>query len=158
MFSASDPVSAEFIDSLARPGGNVTGVTGVFPAFSGKLLQLLVDAVPGLTRVGVLRNPGSDRLQLAAAEDVARALRVRLKILEVRSRDEFEKAFMATTKDRIRGLVVLPAVFFTTNHQRIADLSIKSRLPTIYWQSNLPRRAAFWLMARIFLICSGALA
>src|SRR5262249_19637498 len=67
IFSAGDPVSSEFIDSLARPGGNVTGLTGVFPAFSGKLLQLLVDAVPGLTRVGVLRDLGSDRLQLAEA-------------------------------------------------------------------------------------------
>jgi putative tryptophan/tyrosine transport system substrate-binding protein len=134
MFSAGDPVSAEFIDSLARPGGNVTGMTGVFPAFSGKLLQLLVDAVPGLTRVGVLRDPGSDRLQLAAAEDVARALRLRTKILEVRNDDELDKAFIATTKDRTHGLLVLPGLTFSMNKKKIAELSIKSRLPAIYWQ------------------------
>ena len=131
MLSFGDPVSAEFIDSLARPGGNVTGMTGVFPAFSGKLLQLLVDAVPGVTRVGVLRDPGSDRLSLAEAEDAARALRVRLKILEVRSLDEIEKAFLAMTKDRTRGLVLVPGLLFRMNHKRIAELSINSRLPTI---------------------------
>ena len=131
MLSFGDPVSAEFIDSLARPGGNVTGMTGVFPAFSGKLLQILVDAVPGVTRVGVLRDPGSDRLSLAEAEDAARALRVRLKILEVRSLDEIEKAFLAMTKDRTRGLVLVPGLLFRMNHKRIAELSINSRLPTI---------------------------
>jgi putative ABC transport system substrate-binding protein len=133
MFSAGDPVNAEFIDSLARPGGNVTGVTGVFPAFSGKLLQLLVDAVPGLTRVGVLRDLGSDRLQLAEAEDVARALRVRTKILEVENHDELDKAFIAATKDRTHGLLVLPGLTFSMNQKKIAELSIKSRLPAIFW-------------------------
>jgi putative ABC transport system substrate-binding protein len=136
MFSASDPVSAEFIDSLARPGGNVTGLTGVFPAFSGKLLQLLVDAVPGLTRVGVLRDLGSDRLQLTKAEDVARALRVRTQILEVRNHDELDKAFIAATKDRTHGLLVLPGLIFSMNQKNIAELSIKSRLPAIYWQRD----------------------
>jgi putative ABC transport system substrate-binding protein len=131
MLSFGDPVRAEFIDSLARPGGNVTGMTGVFPAFSGKLLQLLVDAVPGLTRVGILWHPRSDRLSLAELEDVARALKVRLKILEVRNRDEVEKSFMATTKDRTRGLVLEAGLLSTMNQKRIAELSINRRLPTI---------------------------
>src|SRR4030095_3987753 len=61
-------------------------------------------------------------------------LRVRLKILEVRSLDEFEKAFIAMTKDRSRGLVILPALVFTMNQKRIAEVSLKSRLPAIYWQ------------------------
>jgi putative ABC transport system substrate-binding protein len=137
MGSVGDPVSAEFIDSLARPGGNITGVTGVIPALSGKLLEVLVDAVPGANQVGVLwdiRVP--ERSALTETENAARALRIRLKILEVRNRDELEKAFIATTKDRIRGLVVLPAVLFATNQKRIAELSIKSRLPAIYWQSG----------------------
>jgi putative tryptophan/tyrosine transport system substrate-binding protein len=131
MLSFGDPVRTEFIDSLARPGGNLTGMTGVFPEFSGKLLQLLVDAVPGLTRIGVLWHPRSDRLSLAEVEDVARALKVRLKILEVRSLDEVEKAFMTTTKDRTRGLVVQAGLLFIMNQKRIAELSISRRLPTI---------------------------
>ena len=134
MLSVGDPVSAEFINSLARPGGNNTGVTGVVEELSGKLLQVLVDAVPRATRVGVLWDPRTERLALTETENAARALRVRLKILEVGSRDEFEKAFIATTKDRSRGLVILPAILFTLNQKRIAELSIKSRLPAIYWQ------------------------
>jgi putative tryptophan/tyrosine transport system substrate-binding protein len=135
MLSVGDPVDEGIIDSLARPGRNITGVTGVIPALSGKLLQLLVDAVPGANRVGVLwdiRIP--ERSALTETENAARALRVRLKIMEVGSRDEFEKAFIATTKDRSRGVVILPALLFTTNQKRIAELSIKSRLPAIYWQ------------------------
>ena len=134
MLSVGDPVSAEFIDSLPRPGGNITGVTGVVPALSGKLLQVLVDAVPGASRFGVLWHPVTERQALTPTEDPARALRVRLKILEVRSLDEFEKAFIAMTKDRSRGLVILPALVFTMNQKRIAELSLKSRLPAIYWQ------------------------
>jgi putative ABC transport system substrate-binding protein len=134
MLSVGDPVSAEFINSLARPGGNITGVTGVVGELSGKLLQVLVDAVPRATRVGVLYDPRPERLALTETENAARALRVHLKILEVRSRDEFEKAFMTTSKDRSRGLVILPAILFTLNQKRIAELSIKSRLAAIYWQ------------------------
>jgi putative tryptophan/tyrosine transport system substrate-binding protein len=136
MLSVGDPVSAEVIDSLPRPGGNITGVTGNIPALSGKLLQLLADAVPGATRFGVLWIPFVGREALIPTEDAARALKLRLKILEVRSRDGFEQAFIAATKDRSRGLVVLPAVFFATHQKRIVDLSIKNRLPAIFWQSG----------------------
>ena len=136
MLSVDDPVDEEIINSLARPGRNITGVTGNIPALSGKLLQVLVDAVPGANRVGVLRYIRSPRLSLTETENTARVLRVRLKILEVGSRDEFEKAFIATTKDRSRGIVILPALLFTTNQKQITELSIKSRLPSIYWQSE----------------------
>jgi putative tryptophan/tyrosine transport system substrate-binding protein len=156
MFSAGDPVSAEFIDSLSRPGGNVTGVTGVFPAFSGKLLQLLVDAVPGLTRVGVLRDLGSDRLQLAEAEDVARALRVRPKILEVRNHDELDKAFIAATKDRTHGLLVLPGLTFTMNQKKSRNFQSRADCRRFTGKEDLPKRAAFWLMALALPICLGA--
>ena len=134
MLSIGDLVTEGIIDSLARPGGNITGVTGNVPALSGKLLQLLVDAVPGVTRVGVLRDPGSDRLSLTETEDAARALKVQLKILEARNRDELEETLSATTKDDARSLVILPAVLFALNERRIAELSIKSRLPTIFWR------------------------
>jgi putative tryptophan/tyrosine transport system substrate-binding protein len=136
MLSVGDPIDAKFIDSLPRPGGNITGVTGVAPALSGKLLEVLVDAVPGVTQFGVLWFPVTGREALTPTEDAARALRVRLKILEVRSRDELDKTFIATTKDRTRGLLVLPALFFTTNQKRIAELSMNSRLPTIYWSTR----------------------
>jgi len=136
MLSGADPISAEFINSLSRPGGNITGVTGLGAALSGKLLQVLVDAVPGASRLGVLWSPGSGREALISAEDAARALKVRLKILEVRSRDEFDKAFIAATKDRTHGLVVLSSIFFLRHQKQIADLAINSRLPAIFWQSG----------------------
>jgi putative tryptophan/tyrosine transport system substrate-binding protein len=136
MLSIEDPVSAGYIDSLPRPGGNITGVTGVVPALSGKLLQVLVDAVPGASRLGVLWFPVIGREALTPTEDAARALKVRLKILEVRSRDEIDKAFIATTKDRTHGLVVLPALFFGSHRKQIVELSIKSRLPTISWGTD----------------------
>jgi putative ABC transport system substrate-binding protein len=137
MLSAGDPVITDFIDSLARPGGNITGVTGNVPALSGKLLGVLIDAVPKITRVGVLWYPAAaTRVPLPETEKAARALRIQLKILAVRSLDEFEKAFIAATKDRVRGLVILPAVLFSTNQKRIAELSIKSRLPAIFWSSE----------------------
>jgi putative ABC transport system substrate-binding protein len=134
MLSVVDPVSAEFIDSLSRPGGNITGVTGDVVALSGKLLQVLVDAVPRAARVGVLWHPIPGKEALTPMGDAARALRVRLKILEVRYPDELDKAFIAATKDRAHGVVLLPALFFNRHRKQIAELSIKSRLPAIYWQ------------------------
>jgi len=140
MLSAADPVTEGIVDSLARPGGNITGVISGAPALSGKMLEVLIDAVPRVTRVGVLRYPrtiGSfSSLSLTEIENAARALRVHLKILEVRSLDEFEKTFIATTKDRTGGLVVLPDSLFSTNQKRIAEMSIKSRLPAIFWQTE----------------------
>jgi putative tryptophan/tyrosine transport system substrate-binding protein len=133
MYSVGDPTEG-IVDSLARPGGNITGVTGNVAALSGKLLQVLVDAVPGASRLGALRFPVTGLEALTSTEDAARALKVRLKILEVRNRDELDKAFIAATKDRSRGLVVLPAIFFNRHRKQIVELSIKSRLPAIAWQ------------------------
>jgi putative ABC transport system substrate-binding protein len=133
ILSAGDPVG-ELVESLARPGGNITGVTGAVPELSGKLLELLIDAIPGVTRVGVLRHPAADKVSVRETETAAQALKVRLRSLEVGRRDDFEKTFIAITKDRIRGLVILPSVLFTTNQKRIAELSVKSRLAAIFWQ------------------------
>jgi putative tryptophan/tyrosine transport system substrate-binding protein len=128
-------------------------VTGGIAALSGKLLQVLVDAVPRANRLGVLWFPVIGREALTPTEDAARALKVKLKTLEVRSPDEFEKAFIAAKKDRTHGLVVLPAVFFTRNRKQLVELSIKSRLPTIHFQKEF---AGFCLMALAFLNCTGA--
>jgi len=111
--SVGDPVSADFIRALARPGGNITGVTGVVPALSGKLLQVLVDAVPGASRLGVLWRGALNREALTTTEDAARALKVRLKFLEVRN-NELDKTFIAATKDRTHGLVLVPHIFFNS--------------------------------------------
>ena len=132
MSAVGDPVRADLLASLARPGGNITGVTRMIEDLSGKRLEVLKEAIPRATRVG---GPHGSRSTARLVErDGAAAERwVRLQILEVGS-DEFENAFIATTKDRSRGLVILPAVLFTLNQKRIAELSMKSRLPAIYWQ------------------------
>ena len=115
-------------------------MTGVVPALSGKLLQVLVDSVPGASRLGVLwrKIPGREALKATedaarALEDAARALKVRLKFLEVRN-NELDKTFIAATKDRTHGLVLVPHIFFNVHRKQIVELSIKSRLPVIYWQ------------------------
>jgi putative ABC transport system substrate-binding protein len=135
MLSASDPV-AMFVDSLARPGGNITGVSGVASGLSGKLLELITEAVPEATRVGVLWRPSTPVDSLREMEIAARALKRQLQIVEVGSRNDFEKAMQALSEKRARALLVLPAVLFARNETRIAELAVKNRLATIFWRSQ----------------------
>ena len=135
MLSASDPV-AMFVDSLARPGGNITGVSGVASGLSGKLLELITEAVPEATRVGVLWRPSTPVDSLRETEIAARALKRQLQIVEVGSRNDFEKAMQALSEKRARALLVLPAVLFARNETRIAELAVKNRLATIFWRSQ----------------------
>ena len=95
---------------------------------------MLVDAAPRVTRVGVLWHPDIDRLSLTETENAAQALRVQLKILKARNRDELEDALSARTKEYPRSLLILPAMLFALNEKRIADVSIRSRLATIFWR------------------------
>jgi putative ABC transport system substrate-binding protein len=131
-----DPVKAGLIESLARPGGNVTGLTLLSTELGGKRLELLKEAVPKLARVAVLYDPTN----LANAREVkellpvaAHALKLTLQPWEVRSADGFEKAFAAPNKQRPDGLYVHPSgPLIGANVKRIADLALKSRLPTVY--------------------------
>ena len=136
MMTVGDPVTAEFVDSLALPGGNITGVTTVVPELGGKLLELLVEAVPAAKRVGVLWDPDTKRRSLTPTEDAARALRLPLNVLEVRNLENVEKALLATKKNPGHGLVILPAILFTMNQKRIVDLAMKNRLAAIYWHKH----------------------
>jgi ABC-type uncharacterized transport system substrate-binding protein len=140
IFSAGDPVAARLVESLAHPGSNITGVTGIAPALSGKLLQLVTEAVAGVTRVGVLWSPAAKGSSLANTMDAAKALKVQLKTVEVRTSADFENAFSLLKKDRVGALVVLPAVFFARSEKRIADLAIKNRVPTIFWRSQFAEK------------------
>jgi putative tryptophan/tyrosine transport system substrate-binding protein len=136
MFSARDPVTAGFVDSLARPGGNITGVSGLASELSGKLLEVLTEAVPGATRVGVLSNPDNpdNRALLKETEIAARTLKIQLQTVEVQSATDFNKAFFTLTKERADSLTVLPALLFSRNERQIAELAIKNRLATIFWR------------------------
>ena len=136
MFSASDPVTAGFVDSLARPGGNITGVSGLMSELSGKLLELLTEAVPGATRVGVLSSPNNpdNRALLGETEIAARTLKLQLQTVVVQSPSDFNRAFLTLAKERADSLLLLPAILFSRNQRQIAELAIKSRLATIYWR------------------------
>jgi putative ABC transport system substrate-binding protein len=137
MAGGPDPVEAGLVESLARPGGNVTGVTTLSTELGGKRLELLKEAVPKIARVAVLYDP----TVAASVRDVkevlpvaARALGLTIQPWEVRAADDFEKVFAALSKQRPDGLYV-PAggALMRANQERIAGLAIKSRLPSVYY-------------------------
>jgi putative tryptophan/tyrosine transport system substrate-binding protein len=129
----SDPVAAEFVDSLARPGGNLTGFTNIAPVLSGKRLELLKETVPKLSRVAVLWDPQSPGSvpQWKESELAATELGLRLYSMEVSSADKYEGAFTEATKARSDALAVTLNPVANSNQKQIADLATKNRLPTI---------------------------
>jgi len=135
MTSSSDPVGTGLIASLARPGGNVTGLTSVTGELGGKLLELLKEIVPRLTRVAIAL-PGPDslasKLFLKETEAPAQALRVQLITLWVRGPNDFESAFRIATKERANALLVrVPPATFSPHLKQFAELTAKNRLPAI---------------------------
>jgi ABC-type uncharacterized transport system substrate-binding protein len=160
MLSGTDPVP-RFVDSLARPGGNITGVTGIASKLSGKLLELITEAVPEATRVGVLWQPVPPAESLREIEIAARALRRQLQIVEVPTRNYFDKAMLALSEKRAGAVVVLPAILFGRNQTPLAEFAIKNRLPTIFSQSQFanagglmaygPRRSDLWWRAGVLV-------
>jgi putative tryptophan/tyrosine transport system substrate-binding protein len=131
---AADPVGTGLVASLARPGGNVTGLTTIASDLSGKRLELLKEVVPRLSRVAVLSNPISANVppQMRETEVTARALAVQLQRLEVRGPDDFDRVFQAATKEQAGALITLDDAFVFTQRTRIVNLAAKNRLPAIY--------------------------
>jgi putative tryptophan/tyrosine transport system substrate-binding protein len=134
MASVGDPVGSGFVESLARPGGNITGLTNIAPELSGKQLELLKDTVPKLTRVAVLWNPDASISTLGWKESQlpARALGLQLYSMEVSSADKFDKTFKDATRARVGAIAIGPNALVIANQKRIADLAAKSRLPSIF--------------------------
>ena len=134
MTAVGDPVARGIIDSLARPGGNITGLTSVSPDLAGKRLELLKETAPRLTRAGVLWNPAGQGATAVFKETVvaARALGVQVQSLEVRSPKDFESTFEAATGGRAQALIMLQSPLTTTHATRIVELATKSRLPTMF--------------------------
>jgi putative ABC transport system substrate-binding protein len=132
--SVGDPVGAGVVASLARPGGNVTGVTGQSADLAAKRLQLLREVVPESRIIAVLANPATPFAQLALKETRAAAeiLHVRLELLELKTSDQAASRFEAAIKTGAAGMVVFSDPLTTAIRQDIADLAIKFRLPTIY--------------------------
>ena len=137
--AGGDPVEAGLIESLARPGGNVTGVTNLTGELGGKRLELFKEAVPKLARVAVLYDPATRASALDVKEVLpaaARALRLTIQPWQIRAADGFEKVFAALNKERPDGLYVSPGPLTLANRKRIADLVLKRRLPSMYVRSE----------------------
>ena len=133
--SPIDPVDTGLVESLARPGGNVTGITNLSGELGGKRLELLKEAVPKLTRVAVLYEPGSPPSLREVKEflpDAARALGLTINAWEVRATDDFDRVFAAISKKRPDGLYVPVGALTRDNRKRIAGFALKSRLPSMY--------------------------
>jgi putative ABC transport system substrate-binding protein len=131
----TDPVEAGLIDSLARPGGNVTGITTLNRDLGGKRLELLKEAVPKLARVAVFYDPAAPAPVLDVKEVLpvaARALKLTLQPWEVRGTDDLDRVFAALNKQRPDGLYVLQSALMSANRKRIVDFALKSRLPSVY--------------------------
>jgi putative ABC transport system substrate-binding protein len=130
-----DPVKVGLIESLARPGGNVTGITNLSRELGGKRLELLKEAVPQLARVAFLYDPANRNDVLEVKEFLpvaARALRLTIQAWEVRAANDFERVFAALNKQHPDGLYVVGGPLMSSNQKRIADFALKSRLPSTY--------------------------
>jgi ABC-type uncharacterized transport system substrate-binding protein len=135
MVTQLDPVAAGLVDSLARPGGNITGLATLQRDLSGKRLELLTEVVPRLSRVGVLRNPDEQTGSIGFKdyEAAARALKIRLQSLDVRTANlDLEGAFREAVKGRADAVITITNNPLFRNSKRVADLAIKHRLPSTY--------------------------
>jgi putative ABC transport system substrate-binding protein len=135
--SAADPVTDGLVTSLARPGGNVTGLTNLTPELVGKCLEQLKQAVPGVSQVAVLWQPDAagehtDKDMLQGAEVAARALGVRLQFVKARGPGDFDRAFLDMTRARAGALAVWGNAIFNSERRRLVDLAAKHRLPAVY--------------------------
>jgi ABC-type uncharacterized transport system substrate-binding protein len=133
MASVNDPIGSGFVNSLAHPGGNITGLTNIASELSGKRLELLKEIVPDLKRVAVLWDPEGPASSLSWKESQvpARALGLQLYSMETRRANDFDKAFADAIRARVGALAIGPNAVVTRNQKRIADLAAKNRLPSI---------------------------
>jgi putative ABC transport system substrate-binding protein len=138
MTQIGDPVGSGFVASLARPGGNITGLSILAPELSGKQLELLKEIVPNLTRVAVFGTSTSpDNAQsLKEVELAAKALKVQLQYLDIRNPKDFETAFRAAIEGRADAVLMMAAGGVVAAHRtQVVDLAVKGRLPVIYTNS-----------------------
>ena len=133
MVTTQDPVATGLVDSLARPGGNITGLTGLNHELSGKRLELFKEAVPKISRVGVLYGGTNIQVDFQSYEAAARPLKLHLQSLEVRGPNaDFEGAFQAAAQGRVNALITVSTALLLNNPKLIADLAIKNRLPSMH--------------------------
>jgi putative tryptophan/tyrosine transport system substrate-binding protein len=134
MVGVGDPVGFGFIASLARPGGNITGLTSISVDLSAKLMEMFVELVPGMKRIGVVRNPNNPAMPkfLRETEDAVRKLNKQVQVVNAESSDEFERAFAQLSAESVDGVVPLADPTVIEHSRRIAELAQSARLPTAF--------------------------
>ena len=141
----TDPVDEGYIESYARPGGNLTGVFLDAPEFAGKWVELLKTMVPGLSSVVVLWDPSPGEAHLRAVEKAAASFGVRLQVIEVRKPEDIDRAF-ASMRGRPRALIVLPSPMLYFQHERARQAGAEAPTAWRHRSSDCsPKRAAHWL-------------
>jgi len=140
-FDCGDLVSTGVVESLASPGGNITGVTLIHPETSGKRLELLKEIVPGLTRLAILYNSANpvSKPELESTLVAGRLLRMQLQSIGVKDPSELESAFSSMSHERSDALIVLSDAMFLGRRKQVADLAAANRLPTIFWTGDYPK-------------------
>ncbi|HEX5607557.1 MAG TPA: ABC transporter substrate-binding protein [Candidatus Binatia bacterium] len=134
----SDPIDSGFVVSLARPGGNITGLSALSPELSGKQLELLKEIIPKLSRVAILgdsKEPANPKI-LKEIELSAASFGIRVQPLDVLTRRDIETAFHSATEARSHALVVLASLVLSNHRARVAHLALKNRLPAIYFRQE----------------------
>jgi putative ABC transport system substrate-binding protein len=135
--TSGDPIEGGFVSSLARPGGNMTGLTFLAFELVGKRLELLKEILPHLSRVGVLANPThpGEKRELAETQNTAQSLGANLQYLQVKTAADFDSAFATVSKTQPDALLVFPDAVTFAHRKRIADFAAKGRIPSIFgWQ------------------------
>ena len=138
MAQDADPVGSGVVASLARPGGNITGLSSLAPEISGKQLELLKEIVPKLSRVAIIGNstePGYAQV-VKEIELAAGALKVKLQFLDVRDAKDIDIAFQAARKERADAVLLLAASVLNSHRAQVVELAVKNRLPAMYWRSD----------------------
>ena len=133
MIAVGDPVGNGIVPSLARPGGNVTGLSSIAPELEGKRLELLREIIPNLSHVAMLLNPSNPFhvTSLKQARPAAEKLRIKLTVLEVKKSEDLEGAFSAILRERPEGVLILADRVFLHNRRALMDFATKNRLPTM---------------------------
>jgi ABC-type uncharacterized transport system substrate-binding protein len=164
MANGTDPVGTGFVASLARPGGNVTGLSALSPELSGKRLGLLREVIPGLGRVAIIWNPDvlGAQFDYKETETAARSMRLQLQSVEVSRSADLDRAFSAVTKQRAQALIVqTPNPVLFANRSQIASFAERTRLPSMYGQKEFadagglitygPNTADLWRRAATYV-------
>jgi putative ABC transport system substrate-binding protein len=138
MAAIIDPVAIGLVTGIARPGGNLTGQSMMSPDLAEKQVEILKEVVPRISRVALLHNPANpgNTPQVRHAQDVARALGVRLQLLGAKGPSEIDSAFAAMTNEQAGGVIVLVDAMLQNNRTRITDLAARHRLPAVYGLSE----------------------